>query len=275
MYKLKLHIIMVLTTALALYTDGFGAVALTNPAPTKPLNAPMEGELPTNPLDVPMRDGAFTISGVSETSFNKSTLEIHFLLEGYEFALDKNEVILSVNGVKSVVSDLSVSAEKISASLKLKDGKNLIKFEAYDSIGRSIYKDMTLWSGPNTVEVVVVDEKGAPYMKPVNLKISLIDDDPEIHSSGTTTNGSLIFSNIPGRTLKVDAHDDNNFIGGTIEKGTVRKIVVKMLGFKPANNIKNNDFSHGKLGWVGEAPTVIVPHEEKTILPPVPSQSKK
>lgn len=238
---------------------GDESTSVTNPPPVE-----------TNILDVALQDEeALTISGVSETSLNKSAVDVDFLLKGADFDLNKDEVNLSVNETKVESSDLNISAKKISASLKLEDGKNELKFKAYDSIGRPLYKSMTLWSGSNAIEVVVVDEQGAPFLKPVDLKV-LLSDDPNISSSGTTSTGSLIFSNIPSRTIIVEASADNNIVGVSGGVGTDGKITVQMLSFKAASPIVNNDFSLGTSGWdVGTAPTAIVPHEEDVIPTPV------
>jgi hypothetical protein len=244
---------------------GDESTSVTNPPPVE-----------TNILDVALQDEeALTVSGVSKTSFNKSAVDVDFLLKGADFDLNKDEVNLSVNETKVESSDLNISAEKISASLKLENGKNELKFKAYDSIGRPLYKNMTLWSGSNAIEVVVVDEQGAPFLKPVDLKVSL-SDDPDISSSGTTSTGSLIFSNIPSRTIVVEAHNDNNLIGVSGGLATDGKIIVQMLSFKAANTIKNNDFSLGTSGWdVGTAPTAIVPHEEDIIPTPITEKLAK
>lgn len=263
---MRYSILSILMASLLLVgCGGDESTSVTNPPPVE-----------TNILDVALQDEeALTVSGVSETSFNKSAVDVQFLLKGAEFALNKDEVNLSVNDNKVASSDLTISGEKISASLKLEDGKNVLKFKTYDSVGRPLYKKMTLWSGINAVEVIVVDEKGAPFLKPVDLKVSL-SDDPDLSSSGTTTTGSLIFSNIPSRTIVVEAHNDNNLIGVSGGLATDGKIIVQMLSFKAANTIKNNDFSLGTSGWdVGTAPTAIVPHEEDIIPTPITEKLAK
>ncbi len=266
---MKYSILVVLMGSLLLVGCGDDSESVYNPPPITP---PVE----VNILDVALQDeDALTVSGVSETSFNKSVVDVQFLLKGADFDLNKDEINLSVNDNKVVSSNLSVSAEKISASLKLEDGKNVLNFKAYDSVGRPLYKNMTLWSGSNAVEVFVVDENGAPFLKPVDLRVSL-SDDPDLYSSGTTNTGSLLFSNIPSRTIVVEANDDNNIVGVSGGIATDGKIIVQMLSFKAASTIKNNDFSLGTSGWdIANAPTAIVPHEEDIVPTPLSAKLTK
>ncbi len=239
---------MLLITVLAAY----GAPPVPHPS-SKPADVTLnEDVLPDNPLDIALDKDALIVSGVSETSFNKSTIDVQFLLKGAEFDLNRNEVILSVNDIKSVSSDLKVSVGKISAPLKLVDGKNLLNFKAYDSLGRPLYSRMTIWSGSNAVEVVVVDEKGMSFKKPVNIKISL-EEDEEIYSSGTTTTGSMVFSNIPNRSVSIEAHTAGNITGLSIGLASKRKIIVTMIG---NGNIK------------------LVPYVEEIKVTPMPSRLK-
>lgn len=218
--------------------------------------------LAVNPLDQPLPPGALTLNEGSTTTFNRRSGPLQFSLIGAEFSLDPTEVVLTINGVSVPEGNLTITEHLLSSNLPLYDGKNDVSLKAYDTIGRPLYFNGTLWAGAATLRVNLVNPNGTPFLQEATIVVAL-SDDPSVVARITTSAGTALFPNMPARTVLVKALGIGNETGSAGVIGTQGTVQVTMLGFGAPSPIANNDFSQGTLGWnIGSAPVFIVPHQE-------------
>ena len=217
---------------------------------------------PVNPLDQPLPPGALTLAQGSTAGFNDRASGVQFSLTGAEFSLDPAEVILTVNGDPVPPENLTITDHLLSSNLPLADGRNDIALKAYDTVGRPLYFNETLWAGAAALRVHLVNPDGTPFVEEATVVISL-SDDPAVTARIITTTGSAQFANMPARTVLVKAHGTGNQTGSAGVIGTAGVVQITVVGFAAPSPVANNDFSQGTLGWnTGSAPVSIVPHEE-------------
>ncbi|GAA2711989.1 hypothetical protein GCM10010429_29150 [Micromonospora olivasterospora] len=215
-----------------------------------------------NPLDEALPADALALTDVSPTGFNPASTPVTFSLSGAQFHADPAEMALTVNDHRVPADRIAVEQHRVSAASALTDGRNDLRFAGVDTLGRPLYHTATVWAGANTLRVDVVDEAGAPVTEPVNVRVSLTDDQ-DISVEHTTSTGQLTVPNVPSRTVLVKATASGNrhgLAGVYAGDGSVR---VTLLGFAPPSTVDNNDFSQGTAGWnTGTAPVTITPHVE-------------
>lgn len=215
-----------------------------------------------NPLDQPLPPGALTLLDGSTTTFNRRAAPLQFSLTGAEFSLDPAEVVLAINGVGVPSGDLTITDHVLSANTPLLDGRNEVSLKAYDTVGRPLYFNATLWAGAATLRVNLVNPNGTPFLQEATIVVAL-SDDLSVVARITTAAGTALFPNMPARTVLVKAQGIGNQTGSAGIIATQGTVQVIMLGFDAPSPIANNDFSQGTLGWnIGSAPVSIVPHEE-------------
>jgi hypothetical protein len=257
MYQLRKNVGLAISVALAaaiLSCDDSGTGPPPPPSPPAPAS---------NPLDQPLADlGALTISGVSNVGLNARTAALRFQLQGAAFSQSLSDISLTINGKAVPSSALTLMATEIVADVQFDDGKNEVFFKAYDTLGRPLYLNRTLWAGANALTVNLVDANGAPFLQPVTVELQL-GDDSSIGASVTTSAGKLTFQNVPSRTVIVTARTPTNLVGVAGGTGGGGAITIRIPGFIPPSTIANNDFALGLAGWnVGSSPAKIVQHVE-------------
>jgi hypothetical protein len=206
-------------------------------------------------------DGLF-LEGAAPEGLNARALQLRFKLVGAEFAGDQTGASFKVNGNSIPLSSLTTSPTDMTASVSLEEGKNTVSFKAYDTVGRPVYKNETIWAGSNTLQVRVVDSNGAPVSQPVDVSLKLADD-ATIGAAAVAVNGSASFNNLPNRTVVIEAKTADNQAGVSGGVGSDGTITVRLAKFNASSSVNNNDFSQGLDGWeIGGAPATIIPHIE-------------
>ena len=218
-----------------------------------------------NPLDISLPPGALQLVGMSPEVFNPRTGGLKFSLTGAEFeTTTPNDFVLKINGARVPTSAITFTANLLTANVTLANGKNVISFKGYDTVGRPLYLDTTLWAGSSTLRVNLVNPNGTVFNGQANVVASL-SDDPGVTAQGITTTGTITFTNVPSRTVLVKAKGINNEIGTAgILGGSVSTVTIKMAGFNAPSTVDNNDISLGTQGWtIGPgAPVWVVGHQE-------------
>lgn len=216
-----------------------------------------------NPLDQSLPEGALTLAGASPKAFVSRTGGLRFSLAGAEFDGRKADIMLTINGARVPAEQLSVEPHLLTANVTLANGRNKIALKAYDTIGRPLYYNTTLWAGSSTLRVNLVNPNGTAFTQQANV-IAALSDDPGVTAQGITTTGTITFTNVPARTILVKASGIGNEFGTTGAVGSQGVVTVKMIGFNAPSSIKNNDISLGTAGWVigAGSPVSVVQHKE-------------
>lgn len=215
-----------------------------------------------NPLDQFLEDGDLKLEGASAETFNALTTPLKFSLSGTEFLQDLAEVKLSINGKPVQSSNLTIEPNLITATSVLVDGKNDIVLSAVDIIGRPLYYNTTLWAGAQTIRVDLFNQYGSTLLEPVEVR-AFLSDDQSVFAQAETMTGSVIFQNIPNRTILIQAAAGKNLFGFIGIIGSQSYVQLRMMGINSPSSINNNDFSLGAEGWdTGTAPVQILPHNE-------------
>lgn len=218
---------------------------------------------PSNPLDEVLEEGALTLEGVTETGLNSADAGLKFLLKTSTFSTDPTEIKLTINEKPVDPAVLQVTSEQILVPVKLDDGRNDIVFKAYDSVGRPVYMQKTIWAGSHQLVVAIVDSNGAPVTGNVDVKLTL-SDAPEIAETLKISGGQATFSNVPDRTVIVEARSSDNSSGTAGAVGSDGTVNLQVLKFNQSDSVDNNDFSQGLAGYVyGSSPVTLVPHVEQ------------
>src|SRR5436190_8494356 len=216
-----------------------------------------------NPLDQSLPAGALALVGASPDTFNTQTGGLRFSLAGAEVdASTPDDFILTINGSRVGSSQLTIQPHLLTANATLLNGRNTIALKAYDTVGRPLYLNTTLWAGSSSLRVNLINPDGSPFLQQANVTVAL-SDDSSVTAQATTTSGSALFSNVPVRTVLIKAKGINNEIGAAGVIGSVGQVTIKMTGFNAPSSVDNNDFSQGTAGWTtGSAPVFIVQHQE-------------
>lgn len=222
-----------------------------------------------NPLDQSLPAGALALVGASPDTFVSRTGGLRFSLAGAEFDPTPGDVMLTVNGTPVAADRFLIEPHLLTANVTLADGRNTIFLKTYDTIGRPLYYNATLWAGSATLRVNLVNANGTAFTQQASV-VAALSDDPAVTAQGTTSSGSITFSNVPGRTILVKAKGLGNEIGTAGVVGSQGVVTVKMTGFNPPSAIDNNDISLGTAGWdiAPGSPVSVVPHQE--IIPGFP-----
>jgi hypothetical protein len=219
---------------------------------------------PTNPLNDFLSVGALTLSGVSPTAFNPADARLTFTLKGAQFSqVRQADTILKVNEQIVPNTKVTVSADSITATEALTDGKNVVRLESVDTAGRPLYYNSTIWAGTNVLRVELVNTDGTPFREEATVTSRLVDDQAVHGQEVKTATGAAQFANVPASTVFIQATASGNRRGEIGVTGNAGTAKVSLRGFNAPSPVANNDFSKGTGGWnVGSAPVQIVPHKE-------------
>ncbi|MDP9193006.1 MAG: dockerin type I repeat-containing protein [Acidobacteriota bacterium] len=216
-----------------------------------------------NPLEVSLPMGALELVGGSPTAFYNNNSGLRFSLAGAEFDQTTGDVVLSINGNQVPASSLVITDHLLTANINLTNGRNRISLKAYDTVGRPLHYNSTIWAGNTTLTVQLVTASGSPFLQPATV-VATLSDDTSVMAEATTSTGVVSFANMPSRTILIKAKGAGNETGTAGVIGTSGSVQIKMIGFKAPSSISNNDFSLGIAGWdIGTAPVSIVPHQEE------------
>lgn len=231
-------------------------------APGAFLKISIAGKRLINPLDQFLEETDLKLVGVSANNFNNLSAPLQFSLSGTEFLQDLSEVKLTINGNPVSDTKLAVEPNLITATSVLVEGKNNISLSAVDVIGRPLYFSATLWAGSRTLTVDIVNQYGVKILDPVQI-CARLSDDQSVCAQISTSSGTAVFQNLPGRTILIQATSTENRLGYIGVIGSQGYARVPITGFNAPSPIENNDFGLGTQGWnIGTAPVTIVPHNE-------------
>ena len=230
-----------------------GASAPASTPPDSGEENPLELSLPMNSLQL--------VGGSSSTFVSSNGLQ--FSLTGADFDTTAGDVVLTINGSQVPASSLTITEHLLSANIALANGKNVVSLKAYDTVGRPLYYNGTLWAGSSALTVRLINPDGTAFTQQATV-LAILSDDQSVRAELTTTSGLVTFPNMPARTILIKAKGASNQTGSAGIIGTSGSVTVKMNGFKPVSSIQNNDFSLGTAGWeTGTSPVAIVSHQEE------------
>jgi len=218
-------------------------------------------------LDVFLPDGFLRLEGVSRTAFNPVGATLDLRLIGTEFGTFASDFEVTVNGTAIDPGQLTLGTKSIQVVGALVDGRNDVDFSGVDIAGRGLYLQETIWAGSATLTVNLVAENGSSFNSAATVRASLVDDE-SVAAEGIATGGSIVFENVPFRTILARAEAKGNALGIAGFLGSAGTVEIPMIAFGNPSDIDNNDFSLGTDGWeVGDAPVVVVPHDEGAAVP--------
>ncbi len=206
--------------------------------------------------------GSLTLDSGSASGFNAPNTPISFKLVGAEIS-NPVQVYARVNNQQVDPAQIQVSPNGVVLNRPLEDGRNAILVTLGTKDKKTVVGSAELWSGSNQLTVAVVDAQGqAVSAADVEMRLA---DDPSITAKGVTTNGSVLFPNIPNRTVAIRAFKITQNAFKAVVGGN-RTETLALTDIKAPSAIDNNDFTKGLEGWeVGAAPATLIPHVEGPI----------
>jgi hypothetical protein len=182
-----------------------------------------------NPLDTFLPADALTLVGASPEGFNSRTAPLRFRLVGAKFDVENvADFSLTINGDAVATHLLAVDAHLLTANVGLADGRNDIALKAYDTVGRPLYFQRTLWAGSATLQVKLVNPDGSPFLQSATVAAVLSDD--EVAQQARTTTGTAVFKYVPSRTILVKAQGAGNQTGTAGVIGSQGVVTITMGG---------------------------------------------
>ena len=205
---------------------------------------------------------SISLDSHSETTLNSNGPLVFGISDG-AFDLDVNSYMIVVNGVTLPSSSLTVSSNTLTANANLILGLNQVTFEGIDDKGSMLELLASFWIGSEQLEVRLTDKFGNPFLKETVVTLILADN-LSVRSELTTTTGSVLFSNVPDRSVVVEAKSVDNDVGSSGALGTQGSVTLVVAGFDSPSTVDNNDFSKGTEGWTIPDPSTvtIVEHVE-------------
>lgn len=189
-----------------------------------------------------------TLDSPTPGTFNTRSV-LTFSASGATFDLDLGGVSLIVNNVSVPNSNITISSTRLIAEANLQAGGNNVSLAiSADRKKTSLSLSTSVWIGANLLTVNLVGSGGNKYIKNTTVT-AVLSDDLSIRSQSVTTNGSVIFENLPDRTIIIEAKSVDNDIGTTGVIGTAGVVTVNMVSFGNVSSVKNNNFSLGLEGW--------------------------
>ena len=218
----------------------------------------------TEPLDEPkfISEATAVLEGASPATFTPVGVPLTFRLTCPTLKIGADTVIVYDNGMPLPFASLTLTADGVTLATGISSGRHELHLLAQDVFGATIDQRVVLWAGSSSIPVLVVDEAGAPVAgATVTAKLS---DDPRVTATLTTdAAGRGTFANLPNRSYNLLAKASGNRIATRPASVSDGLVTLRLLGFKPASAIDNNDFSQGTAGWeIGSAPVTIISHVE-------------
>lgn len=203
-----------------------------------------------------------TLEGASTTTFNRVGAPITFRLSCPTLQIGQDTVTVYDNGQAVPFTALILAPDAVTLTAGIGEGRHILHLVAIDVFGFTIEQTATLWAGPFSVPVLVIDEAGAPVVGAT--VVARLSDDPDVTAALITdASGAATFTDLPGRSYNVVANSSGNRIATRPTSAFDGPVVLRLRGFDPPSTIDNNDFSVGTAGWnIGSAPVFIAPHVE-------------
>lgn len=208
--------------------------------------------------------GIITLTGVSVDAFNATSSTIVFSLNAASYATNPEEIKVYHQGWPVPDTDITISANQITLAPRLMAGRNEIILVANDTDGKLLYEEYILWAGNRTLYGYVVDEN-YQAVPDANVVVKLGDDQAVAAQTIASANGQFIFTNLPARTVILEAEAAEQRIGSVAANGAEGYVYLPTRGFYEPSPIVNNDFSQGLAGWeTGSSQVWLVPHEKES-----------
>ena len=147
----------------------------------------------------PLSPAVISLSGVSDKDFNPSSSTIGLGISGSTFNTDPTTVEILINGNQVPADSVVITPTVITVPVNFFNDKNELSFFGFDAEGRIVHKAATLWAGNFTLTVSIKDENNQPASGA--LVTARLGDDKEVKATETSVNGSVLFHNLPNRTI--------------------------------------------------------------------------
>lgn len=235
----------------------------TCPAPPNATNSVIN-------LNTPSVGGTISSATFLPNAFNSINSPLRFILSSPSgvdtTAFDEvSELLINAVPVDPGRINIDQNGRGITVQQDLSSGLNTIYLKAYDDAGRPLYFEEFIWAGNMDFTVEVLDRQtGLSVTEPVDIKIFLAEAQ-HVSSVATSTSGSATFSNIPDRTIIVEATSESGLNGSSGGVPSSGVITVYLGGAFPISSEKNLDFEAGLSGWENEGDAgaaAVVPHVE-------------
>jgi len=221
------------------------------------------------------------ISNLDPSKFNEAGFSICFdLTNGFTIAQDSASLVITNDG-----DSISVTAFEYNTLLGqlctepgvvTTDGKMDLELRADTTSGEGIELLTSVVAGSSTVTVNLLADNGDVFTGIARVSAQSADiGSVQAVADMTDGSGYVVLTNIPSRTLIVNAKGGGNEVGfaGVVPSspGSSSSIDVFMTTFKAPSDIANNNFSQGTVGWLlpndligagGLEKVSIVAHEE-------------
>ena len=221
------------------------------------------------------------VSNLDPSKFNEAGLSICFdLTNGFTIAQDSASLVITNDG-----DSISVTAFEYNTLLGqlctepgvvTTDGKMDLELRADTTSGEGIELLTSVVAGSSTVTVNLLADNGDVFTGIARVSAQSADiGSVQAVADMTDGSGYVVLTNIPSRTLIVNAKGGGNEVGfaGVVPSspGSSSSIDVFMTTFKAPSDIANNNFSQGTVGWLlpndligagGLEKVSIVAHEE-------------
>ena len=160
-----------------------------------------------------------------------------------------------------VSSNIRLEGNVVVLENALEEGPNHFVVLALDNEGNPLSTEATIWAGTNSLSVVVNDQNNQPTQ---GTEVSaFLSDDKTVKALGITADGVVVFQNLPGWTIILQATASGNRVASLTTTGDAGAVTINLLGFNAPSAIANNDFSQGTSGWaIGSSPVQIIAHTE-------------
>ncbi|MEJ2044656.1 MAG: hypothetical protein P8X74_19305 [Reinekea sp.] len=195
-----------------------------------------------------------TLTSPSESSsFHGVGEEFVLDVTGAYFTSEAYQITVSRNG--DLIEGFGLSPSQLTFSNFFVNGENHVVVYATDDLGKPMVFEETYWAGNQSVNVRVQDETGMPVVADVVLKLS---DDPTVTKSIRYEGGTLTVTDLPARTIIVEAFGTTDQYGSTaFIAGSQSTTTIAVKGIASPEPSSNLDFSNGTAGWVVTGPGTI------------------
>src|SRR5262249_5614469 len=150
-------------------------------------------------------------------------------IAGSTFNTDPTTVQIFLNGVQVSAVSAQITPTLITVPVQLFADRTDLTLFGYDAEGRIVHKAATLWAGGFTLNVSIKDENNQPATGA--LVTARLGDDKEVKATATSANGSVVFQNLPNRTIILEASASGNRIASVATNGAAFFEELKLKGF--------------------------------------------
>ena len=177
--------------------------------------------------------GTLALRDVTEGSFVPVTSEIIVDVLGAALDSRPERTTVLVNGIPLPVDDVAIASTAVRILSALHDGRNDISVYSQDAAGGLLSGAWTVWAGSHTLDVLVLDSQGIP-MPDAAVKAILGDDVGISKTAMTSAGGVAVFTNVPDRTLLIEAQSAFGDVGAVAVAGDSEFVTLTLKAFEEA-----------------------------------------